>query len=275
MNNNKTASILGCGWLGLPLAQALIKRGYAVKGSTTHEKKLSTLQAQQIKPYLIQFSPQINANHSPDFFNNEILIVNVPPGRRRENVEAYHTEQINSLLEVLKKATVQKLVFISSTSVYPDVNRVVTETEAGMPESDSGKALLKAEEMLLAAKNIKTTVIRFCGLFGYDRNPGRFFAGKTLDESGKAPVNFIHQDDCIQIISTILEKDKWNTVYNACADCHPDKKIFYTKAAEKSGLPIPEYLGNKPENYKEISSEKLKKELNYQFIFPDPMQVLR
>ena len=27
-------SILGCGWLGLPLAKALLKNGFSVKGST-------------------------------------------------------------------------------------------------------------------------------------------------------------------------------------------------------------------------------------------------
>lgn len=30
-----TVSILGCGWLGLPLAEQLLAEGYSVKGSTT------------------------------------------------------------------------------------------------------------------------------------------------------------------------------------------------------------------------------------------------
>mgnify|MGYP003615968040 CR=1 FL=1 len=36
-------SILGCGWLGFPLAQKLIETGYEVKGSTTSESKLEAL----------------------------------------------------------------------------------------------------------------------------------------------------------------------------------------------------------------------------------------
>ena len=37
-------SILGCGWLGLPLAKALIENGFSVKGSTTSTDKLTALE---------------------------------------------------------------------------------------------------------------------------------------------------------------------------------------------------------------------------------------
>jgi 3-hydroxyisobutyrate dehydrogenase-like beta-hydroxyacid dehydrogenase len=32
---NKSISILGCGWLGVPLAKHLIQKGFSVKGSVT------------------------------------------------------------------------------------------------------------------------------------------------------------------------------------------------------------------------------------------------
>ena len=41
----ETITILGCGWLGLPLAQALTKEGFAVKGSTTKEDNLEEVEA--------------------------------------------------------------------------------------------------------------------------------------------------------------------------------------------------------------------------------------
>ena len=76
-------SILGCGWLGLPLAQTLLGRGYIVKGSTTREEKLATLEERGITPYLIRFSPQINDDYQADFFDSEVLIVNIPPKTQR------------------------------------------------------------------------------------------------------------------------------------------------------------------------------------------------
>ena len=36
-------AIIGCGWLGLPLAKKLIKENFIVKGSTTSKEKISVL----------------------------------------------------------------------------------------------------------------------------------------------------------------------------------------------------------------------------------------
>ena len=101
-------SILGCGWLGLPLAQTLLQRGHTVKGSTTREEKLATLQEHGITPYLIRFDPEINNDYQPDFFDSEVLIVNIPPKRSEEATEVY-PRQIASLLEVIEKSPVKKV----------------------------------------------------------------------------------------------------------------------------------------------------------------------
>jgi len=46
-------SILGCGWLGLPLAEHFRDAGYSVKGSTTSDDKIELLKGKQIAPFLI------------------------------------------------------------------------------------------------------------------------------------------------------------------------------------------------------------------------------
>ena len=48
----KTISLLGCGWLGLPLAKQLIEKGYTVKGTTTTEDRMSVLECAGVVPYL-------------------------------------------------------------------------------------------------------------------------------------------------------------------------------------------------------------------------------
>jgi nucleoside-diphosphate-sugar epimerase len=52
----------------------------------------------------------------------------------------------------------------------------------------------------------KTTILRFGGLIGEDRNPIRFLAGRENLENPDAPINLIHQTDCIGIILRIIEK---------------------------------------------------------------------
>jgi nucleoside-diphosphate-sugar epimerase len=265
-------SILGCGWLGLPLAEHLIKKGYKVKGSVTSPQKLATLEEKGIQPFLIKITDtEITGEELSGFFASEILVINFPPSRR-EDILTYHPAQMGLLIEAVKKSSIKHIVFVSSTSVYPDLNREVFETDdTAVPPKTSGKALLLVEEML--KKAFSTTVVRFAGLIGYDRQPGRFLAGKKEVENGDAPINVIHQDDCIAIITAIIEQQVWNETFNACSDVHPLRRIFYTKAADKIGLPLPEFkAGN--QSFKIINSDRLKQRLNYSFKYPNPIDTL-
>jgi 3-hydroxyisobutyrate dehydrogenase-like beta-hydroxyacid dehydrogenase len=45
-------SILGCGWLGLPLAKAIVENGFSVKGSTTSTDKLTALENAGINSWI-------------------------------------------------------------------------------------------------------------------------------------------------------------------------------------------------------------------------------
>lgn len=276
MSNKKTISILGCGWLGLPLARVFLTEGYTVRGSTTHTEKLETLEAEGIIPYLIRLDPHLNLDHDPSFFQSDIFVINIPPGRRREDVETFYPTQLQA---IISKQPTPKIIFVSSTSVYPDVNRVVTEADSpASQEADermrsSGKALLLTEQLIQDYSD-QATLLRFSGLMGPDRHPGRFLAGKKLDTSGKAPVNFIHLDDCVAIIQQLVQQDMWGEVFNGCADEHPSKEEFYAQAARKLGMEPPQFNAEGELSYKQVSSEKLKQQLSYQFIYPDPMKML-
>ncbi|NTW49260.1 MAG: NAD(P)H-binding protein [Chlorobiales bacterium] len=271
---NETISIFGCGWLGLPLAKFLISQGYGVKGSTTTAEKLDALKNDGIEPFLIKLEPEIDGERIASFLESQVLVVNIPP-QRREDIVPYHQRQIESLIQAVKKSPVKKVVFVSATSVYPPLNRVVREDDAVNPDTSVGEALCKVERMLVDESAFETTVIRFCGLIGYDRKPGRFYAGKKNLTGGSEPVNIIHQDDCVQIIFEIIRQQKWGKVYNACSDKHPLRKDFYTKAAELSEFEKPEFIDDgKPVFFKVVNSDKLKKELGFSFKYPDPIKAL-
>jgi len=274
MKTKTQISILGCGWLGLPFGVQLTKKGYSVKGATTRHEKLETIRKKSIEPYLIKLSPEINRDYDPSFFDTDILVVNVPPGRKRTGVVDFHVAQMRSLIHALHNTPVSKLLFVSSTSVYPNLSREVKEEDAGSPDRESGQALLQVENLLKENSNFTATIVRFAGLFGGNRNPGRFLSGKTLDNNGEAPVNLIHLDDCIAVLSAIIEQARWGTVYNACADAHPSKKAFYTAAAQKLGIPPPVFAGKEKGSFKVINSDKLKKEVGYKFKYPNPLLAL-
>ncbi len=112
-------SILGCGWLGLPLAEILRDEGHVIKGSTTDPDKLEVLKGKQIDPYLIDLEPDLNEGADEEFWDADLLILNIPAGRRRDNVEEFHPRQISAVIEKVKKSSIAFVLFISSTSVYP------------------------------------------------------------------------------------------------------------------------------------------------------------
>ena len=54
--NMKQISILGCGWLGLPLAKSLLEKGFSINGSTTSFEKISILDKAGITPFIVSLS---------------------------------------------------------------------------------------------------------------------------------------------------------------------------------------------------------------------------
>ena len=265
-----TISILGCGWLGFPLAQHLLQKGYTIKGSTTSESKLPILQAEGIASYLIKATPEVEGNLK--FFKSDILILNIPPKRRTPQVEIFHPQQITSIIKAAKKGGITKVIFASSTGVYPNTGGIVTEATPTNPVRNSRIALVKAEQLLLAETTFQTTIVRLAGLVGGDRKAGRFFAGKTNIPNGNARVNMVHRQDCIQIITTIIEQNHWGEIFNVCAAQHPTKADFYTAQAQKQGFATPSFLRNETTDFKIVSNEKVKQVLGYRFLWDDPME---
>lgn len=263
----KQISILGCGWLGLPLAESLIGKGFPVKGSTTSLDKIPVLETIGIHAFQIEVSgAEIKGEINLFLDNSEILIIDIPPKLRSVTSENF-VQKIQNLIPFIEKSTVKKVIFISSTSVYSDDNSIITEATKPNPDTESGKQLLEVENLLQSNVNFKTAVIRFGGLIGENRHPIHFLAGRQNLENPEAPINLIHQTDCIRIIEKIIELDIWNDTFNAVAPYHPARKEYYTLKAVELNLPLPEFASGISIG-KTIVSDKLETILDYKFQHP-------
>ena len=261
----KQISILGCGWLGLPLAKQLVQKGFAVKGSTTSSDKLELLKSLGILPFSINITAEEITGSTEDFLeNSEILIINIPPKLRAAEKENF-VSKIQMLIPPLEKSTISKVIFVSSTSVYGDFNEVVTEDSVHEPATESGRQLLATESILKNNSSFQTTIIRFGGLIGEDRHPIHFLAGRKNIENPEAPINLIHLEDCIGIIVSIIEQDCWGQTFNVVTPFHPSRKEYYLQKAMDMNLDLPEFKSNSVSNGKTISSAKVQKVLNYCF----------
>lgn len=268
----QTISILGCGWLGLPLGQTLARAGYTVKGSTTTTDKLLTLTEAGISPFLIKAGDNLEGDNLRDFFQTDLLFVNIPPGGRRDpDVEETYPRKVKAIVEMAMRMEVPELVFVSSTGVYGNDNTTLDESAALNPSTASGRALVVIERYLQLLRAPRSTVLRMGGLVGSSRKPGRFLAGKKDIPNGEAPVNLVHLDDCIGLIQSLIEQEAFGHTLNVVADGHPTRAAFYTAQAEKEGLEPPTFKGNKELAYKIISNERAKTLLGYTFRHPDPM----
>jgi len=273
----KRVSILGCGWLGFPLAQRLLQDGISsqIKGSTTSAAKLALFKESGIEGYLFNLNPELTGETAQisSFFDSDLLIISIPP-RLSKNEADFHPRQIASVIQAISGSPIQEIIYVSSTSIYPDMNRFVVEDDVKRPDQSPSPAMVEAENMLLDLRGErKVSILRHGGLLGYNRIPGKYVKGQKDLTTGSIPVNYIHRDDAVGIIATILKTGVMNETFNIVAPLHPTRREVYEKSCAQFGWESPTFLESevKPA-FKTISAEKLNSFYTYDFKFPDPLQ---
>ncbi len=236
-----------------------VMMGNSVKASTTSESRLSELKSINAEPFMIDIG-ELPGNIQT-FLQANVLIINIPS----RNIDGF-----SNLIKEIEKSEIERVIFISSTSVYENNNKTISESD-GLESTLS--PLLTIEDLFRNSAKIECTIVRFGGLIGYSRNPGKFFSSGRPIHNPEAAVNLIHRDDCIEIISRIVEQEIWGEVFNCCADTHPTKREFYTQAAESIGWPPPVFADTDSSLFKIISNQKVKRILNYEFIHSDLMKI--
>ena len=265
MNPVKSVSILGCGWLGMPLAGRLLSSGYQVKASSTSPEKIGRLEAAGMEAFCFQLSD----GYPPDaFLQSEILFIAVPPGRTDESRASY-LKFFETLSVRPLPAIVKQVIFVSSTSVYAEQNMDVDEETLPQSDEPSGKLLIAVEQALQQIQ-APLAILRCGGLIGPGRHPGRFFAGKTAIPNGMAPVNLIHLDDVLSVIQLVIDEQLSGTI-NVVAPDHPSRSAFYTQAARDGGYELPQFIAEL-QNWKRVNPAFLLSR-NFSFIYPDLLKL--
>lgn len=242
---NYCISILGCGWLGLPLARQLVQQGHQIKGSTTSQEKIEVMKSIGIIPYLIKLTEE--EPQWVDFLKTDVLVITIP------------IKEIKPFKYLIKTLTsTVKIIYTSSTAIYLPSKEPINEKNA----LDTQHPLLAIEQVIRNSGN-PSTIIRLAGLFDQRRHPGRWFANKVLTHPN-GPVNLIHLDDCLGIIEKIITHQVWNEIFNACANEHPSRKDFYSRASRALGSPPPQ-INEQKTSIKIIDNRWIKKKLDFSF----------
>lgn len=257
-------TIIGCGWLGLPLAEELVANGYKVNGTTTTPAKMEGIKAVGAKPHIFNLSELAELHYSKACLDVDLIICAVPPTIGK-NQDFPHNLQIDHLMEILPKAT--KVIYVSSTSIYPQHEGEYQESSNIYEDNTGNRTLLLAEKAVFAhSKN--NSVLRLGGLLGYNRIAGKYFAGKTA--SGRLqPVNYIHRDDVIGIILEMINQNQVSGVFNLVTPIEATRNEVYTANSEKHGFQMCTWVDDGIQ--RKISSERLGVDLMYDFKYPNPL----
>ena len=260
-------SIVGLGWLGLPLANALQEDDFIIKGTTTSEEKLKQLQAQNYKAYKVMLTEEgIEGSIEACLTGSTILILNTPPGLRR-NPTSNYVAKIKKLIPFIETSSIKRILFIGSTAVFQegeDFPVITNETEPNAT-SNSGVQLQQVEQLLLSNSHFETTVLRFAGLVDERRHPASMMSRRKDIPNPKAPVNLIHREDCIGLIKSIIEQGQWGQTLNAAFPLHPEKEVYYEGICASKNLPKPDFSYEKPSLGKIIDGQGTSKALKYAY----------
>lgn len=272
-SRDTSVSLLGCGWLGLPIAEKLIRSGFHVRGSTTTTSKLRLLSQLGIEALLMRIDPGLEQGWTPSpadllFFSSRTMIVSLPP---QAAFGADHfSSQLETILSRRHDGGFDHLIFVSSTSVYGSTQGRVDESSRLEPDTDSGEILAKAEARLTQAareRGFGLTIVRPGGLLGPGRHPGLFLAGRKGVKDPSSPVNMIHQMDCAKAIAALVVDPAApgeTRIFNLVSNDHPKRREFYTKAATAIGVDIPEFGAQTDESAtKLVDSSKIRERVSF------------
>ena len=269
----KSILIIGCGWFGLPLATELTNNEMRVIGTKRSVDAFHTLIDNNITPVELDLAKVIHQEHygtlSNEYFNTDYLLVNIPPRTRSGN--EFYIEELECLTRLLDITFYKKVIFISSTGVYPNIEKTMIETDVTDIEHGN-EILFNAEKIFVKYDN--AVILRFAGLIGPSRHPGRFFSTENDVTGGNMPVNLVHLSDCINAVQALLNADKSSRVYNLCIPHHPTKQEFYSQAASDINRIAPSFSFSSAAK-KQIDGSLITKETAFKYAYRDLYEAMQ
>jgi nucleoside-diphosphate-sugar epimerase len=271
--------IVGCGYVGLPLGNALVRAGHEVTGLRRSRSAEPELCAAGIRPFFADITDPLSLRNLPGPFDWVVLCAAVGGG----GPDAYrrtYLEGTGNLLSWLDAHPPERLVYTGSTSVYAqDDGSWVTEQSATEPATKTGTILLQTESLLRQAaqdRALPVTVLRLAGIYGPDRGYWfkQFRSGQaTLTGDGRRYLNMIHRDDVVGAILRVLDSSAAGPLYNVVDNEPVSQRDLFGWLSDRLRRPVPPVTTEtlprrRGATNKRVSNAKLREELGYPLQFP-------
>jgi len=271
---SRTRMIIGCGYVGVPLAEAFRRGGDVVFPTTRSPERARQFEelgwhaviADVTKPETLRKLPEADTVVFAVGFDSD-------SGATRDEVYA---EGLKNVLDHLPEST-RRLVFVSTTGVYGDADgQTVNEETPCDPARAGGKAFLKAEQYLRdhPVWSQRSVILRMAGIYGPRRIPrsADIEAGKPIPAPGGGALNLIHVEDAIQAIKLAADSESFSPVYIVSDGSPVDRRDYYREVARLMSAPDPTFESPDPDSPaaqraksdRRMSNERLVSELGFQ-----------
>ena len=268
-----SVGIIGCGWLGKALARELIQNNFPVMVTTTREEKAAELTQAGLEARVLTLPQQVLPLSEHDIFSSRQLVICITPQLKKGRTD--YPEKVAQLVAAAEKNAVEKVILISTSSVYNGLAGEVYE-DAVLDMAANKVAILAEAEQSVLDFNGLSAVVRMTGLIGPGRHPGRFLAGKKDLANPDAAVNLIHQSDALGLIMCLLKQTGVQGVFNGVANTRMSRQHFYQQAAAILDLPCPAFNEQDRGSLgKQINGDKGRRELSYDYRYDDLVQWMK
>lgn len=275
----KKVAVIGCGYVGKAVASYWHQQGHFVTGTTTREENISELK-KVTNQIIVMTGDNLEAVKTV-IHNQETVLVSIAPiSDHQVDAETYGNTYLpmakNLVTALQNNLTVKQVIYISSCSVYGDKNGDwVDETASVDTESDYGKVLVEAEQILLGLdkKDVQISLLRLGGIYGptreLDKRIGKL-GGKTLPGMGENWTSWIHLDDIVSAVEFVLQH-RCQGIYNLVNDLKLTSRELCDLICDRQQLERVSWDASKPPfsavNAR-VDNNKIKRE-GYQFIYGD------
>jgi nucleoside-diphosphate-sugar epimerase len=237
LNVNPKTLLIGCGYIGLPLAFRLKETGHEIS-AWVHSPE----SAEALAPH--RFHRVISGSVAdprlwdsvPESYQLVIHCASSGGGSEADYEQVF----LKGVLMMNTRQPRARRIFVSSTSVYrQNEGEVVTEKSNADPETATGRVLRVAEKVALGAD---ATVVRSSGIYGPKRGVlfERFRRGEAVIEGdGLRWINEIHQSDLVAALFHLIDAGTPGEIYNATDDTPVTYRDYYAWCSKFLNQPMP------------------------------------
>ncbi len=256
--SNRRFLVIGCGYVGLPLAQALRASAASVFGWVHTPTNVAYLEAESISPFVGDVSDAADWTRLSDSIEPFDCIVHCASSSRG-GPEAYQRVFINGIKHLNDFKNSARSLFVSSSSVYAQTSgEWVDEGSPTEPTVETGRLLVQAEQMALASGAI---VVRSAGIYGPGRSISwnKFLSGTAvLEEGGQRWMNQIHRNDLVSAIVRLIEFGLPGNIYNAVDDGPTLARDFYQWCSAQTQRPLPPEGPANPNRKRGLTNKRIR-----------------